>query len=195
VVSLVIEAPLAEDDVSAGVLDLLDHVNEVVRFHLLELLVVLNGLDLDTVLGLGLWGLEGAGEDHDLGVLDLLLHGGMGEVLVNDDTLNELGVLDGTTGLHDDLDQIEVHVLAVNVGNVEHGLDSKISKVVLALADDLGAESSGGALAEVSEVVLLDVNLLGDFVDFLYRNFTSLLKTISNFKRVNAFIEKLLGLF
>jgi len=120
VVGLIIEAPLAEDDVSTGVLDLLDHIVEVVLFHLLELLVVFNGLDLDTVLGLGLWGLEGAGQNANLSVFDLLLHGRVGEVLVNNDTFNELGVLDSTTALGDDLNQVEVDILTVKVSDVEH---------------------------------------------------------------------------
>jgi len=195
VVGLVIKAPLAEHNVGTGVLDLLNHISEVVLFHLLELLVVLGVLDLDTVLGLGLWGLEGAGQDANLGVLDFLSHGGMGEVLVDDDTLDELGGLNGTTGLGDDLDQIEVDVLTVKVGNVEHGLDSKVCEVILALADDLGAESSGGALAEVAEVILLDVDGLGDLLNLLDSNFTSLLETISDLEGVDALVEEFLSLF
>ena len=119
-VGLIVEAPLAEDDVSAGVLDLLDHVVEVVLFHLLELLVVFNGLDLDTVLGLGLWGLEGAGQNANLCVFDLLSHGGVGEVLVNNDTFNKLGVLDSTTRLGDNLNEVEVDILTVKVSDVEN---------------------------------------------------------------------------
>jgi len=195
VVGLVIKAPLAEHNVGTGVLDLLNHISEVVLFHLLELLVVLGVLDLDTVLGLGLWGLEGAGQDANLGVLDFLSHGGMGEVLVDDDTLDELGVLNGTTGLGDDLDQIEVDILTVKVGNVEHRLDSEVCEVILALADDLGAESSGGALAEVAEVILLDVDGLGDLLNLLDSNFTSLLETISDLEGVDALVEEFLSLF
>jgi len=195
VVGLVIKAPLAEHNVGTGVLDLLNHISEVVLFHLLELLVVLGVLDLDTVLGLGLWGLEGAGQDANLGVLDFLSHGGMGEVLVDDDTLDELGVLNGTTGLGDDLDQIEVDILTVKVGNVEHRLDSEVCEVILALADDLGAESSGGALAEVAEVILLDVNGLGDLLNLLDSNFTGLLETISDLEGVDALVEEFLSLF
>ena len=119
-VGLIIETPLAQDNISTRILDFLDHISEEILFHLLKLFVVLSRLDLDTVLGLGLWGLEGASEDHDLGVFDLFAHGGMGEILVDNETLNELGVLDGATKFANDLDQIKVHILALEVGNGEH---------------------------------------------------------------------------
>jgi hypothetical protein len=55
-------------------------------------LVVCSGLDLEAVLGLWLWRLEWAGKDDHLGVVNLLGHLRVGELLVKDDTLNELRV-------------------------------------------------------------------------------------------------------
>jgi len=78
---------------------------------------------------------------------------------------------------------------------VEHRLDSEVCEVILALADDLGAESSGGALAEVAEVILLDVDGLGDLLNLLDSNFTSLLETISDLEGVDALVEEFLSLF
>ena len=56
------------------------------------------------MLGLGLWGLEGAGENDTLGIVDLLGHLGMREFLINNDTFNERRVLDGSSSLSDNLD-------------------------------------------------------------------------------------------
>lgn len=76
-VGLVVEAPLTHGDVGARVLDLLDHVSEVVLFLLDHLLVVLTGLDNDLVLVLEFGGLEGASQDANLSVGDFLLHLGV----------------------------------------------------------------------------------------------------------------------
>lgn len=69
------------------------------------------------MLGLGLRGLERARQDGDLGISDLGRHLGVGEVLVDNDTLDQDGILEGTTDLAVDLDQLKVDVLALQVGD------------------------------------------------------------------------------
>lgn len=194
VVGLIIETPLAENNIGTGVLHALNHIGEVVGLHLSELLVLSGVLDLKLVLGLGLWGFEGAGEDAHLGVLDLLLHLGVREVLINDNTFNEFGVLDGTTGLGNDLDEIEVDVSTFDIGNGEHGFEGKVREVVLALGDDLGSEGGSGALSEVRVVIFVDVNLSCDFLNLGNRDFASLVKSVRNFEGVDTLVEELLGL-
>jgi len=194
VVGLIIETPLAKNHISTRVLNSLDHGFEVVAFHILELFVVGDGLDLNTVLGFGLWGLKGAGQDAHFGISKFLLHLGMSEVLVNNDTFNEAGVLNGSTGLGENLDEVEVDIAALEVSNVQNSLHGQVGKVILALADDLGAESGGGALTEEVIVVLGDVELLRDFVNALAGNLASEIETISDLERVNTLVEQLLGL-
>ena len=145
-IGFVVEAPLAEDNICTGVLYSLDHIGEVGLLHLLELFVLLSILNLEPVLGLRLRRLEGAGKDDDLGVINLFVHLGVREVLVNNDALNELRVLDSSTSLGDDLDEIKVDILPLEVGDMEHGLDSKLCEVVLTLAYNLGSEGRRGAL-------------------------------------------------
>ncbi len=64
----------------------------------------------------------------------------------------------------------------------------------MALADDLGAESSDSTLAEELVVILLDVDFFLDLADTLDSNITSLLKAISNLEGVNTLVKELLGL-
>jgi hypothetical protein len=66
--------------------------------------------------------------------------------------------------------------------------------MILALADNLGAESSDGTLAKELVVILLNVDLLLDFTDALGSDIASLLKTISNLEGVNSLIKEPLGL-
>jgi hypothetical protein len=66
--------------------------------------------------------------------------------------------------------------------------------VILALANNLGAESSCGALTEELVVILLNVNFFLDSIDSLCGNVASTFKSISNLKRVDALVEKLLSL-
>mmetsp|Transcript_40263 Transcript_40263/g.61440 ORF Transcript_40263/g.61440 Transcript_40263/m.61440 type:complete len:306 (-) Transcript_40263:19-936(-) len=193
-VGLVVETPLAEDNIGSGILDALNLVNEVLLLHLVKLLVVLGGLDLEVVLGLGLGGLEGAGQDAHLGILDLLLHLGVREVLVDDDSLDELRVGKGATGLGHNFNQVEVDILPLEISHVEHGLDGEVGEVGLALTDDLRAESGHGALSEEIMVVLGDVELFLDVVKLLDSDIAGLLKSVRNFKRVNSLVQQPLSL-
>ena len=72
------------------------------------------------MLGLGLWWFEWASKNDNLCVMNLFLHLGVREILVNNDSLNELGVLDGSASLCDNLDKVEVDILAFKICNVKH---------------------------------------------------------------------------
>jgi len=90
---LVIKAPLADLQVLAAVFDEFDLVHEVVLLGLMQLPIFFRTADVEFVLGLGLRGLEGAGEDLDLLVLHFLGHLGVLEVLVDHNSLDQLGLL------------------------------------------------------------------------------------------------------
>lgn len=66
VVRLVIEAPLADNEARADVLAALHHVDEVLLLGFLEGLVLLDRVNVDLVLGLGLRRLKGARQDRNL---------------------------------------------------------------------------------------------------------------------------------
>ena len=116
-VGLVVETPLADGQVRAGILYLLDHLDELLALVRLQLLELLDAADLELVLGLGLGGLKGARQDGDLGVAHLGGHLGVREVLVDDDALDEDGVLKGAADLAVNLDQLKVNILALKIGD------------------------------------------------------------------------------
>ena len=66
--------------------------------------------------------------------------------------------------------------------------------MLLALADDLGAEGGLGARPQLSVVVLEDVKLLLDFTDPVDSDLTSLVEAVSNFEGVDALLKELHGL-
>lgn len=68
---------------------LLDHVKEVLALCFAEGLELLDGVDVELVLGLGLGRLEGAGQDGDAGVLQHARHLGVAEVLVDYDAVDQ----------------------------------------------------------------------------------------------------------
>jgi hypothetical protein len=193
-VCLIVETPLADDNGGAGVLNLLDHIDEILLLHVGKLFVVGSRLDLEAVLGLGLGRLKGAGEDSDLGVVDLLLHLGMREIFIKDNSFDESRIFESTTSLGDDLDEVEVNILSLEIGDMENRLDSEVSVVGLAFADDLRAEGSHGALAEELVVVLGNVNFLLDLIKLLDSDLTSGVEAICNLKGVETLIKELLGL-
>lgn len=135
VVGLVVETPLANNEVSTGALKLLNHLSELLPLVILELLELLDGGDVELVLGLGLGGLEGASQDSQLGVQDLVGHLRMREVLVDNDTLDEQRVLEGTSDLAVHLNQLEVNILALEIGNRENSIHSNLSELVVRLGD------------------------------------------------------------
>ena len=146
------------------------------------------------MLGLGLGRLEGAGEDEDLGIGDFLLHLRVREVFVDNDTSHEGSVFQAAASLSDDLDVIKVNVSALQVSDGEHSLDSDVGHVILALADDLGAESGDGTLSEELVIVLLDVDLLLNLVNALNSNVTSSLEAVGNLQGVATLVEEFLSL-
>ena len=64
----------------------------------------------------------------------------------------------------------------------------------MALADDLGAESSSGALLKEFVVVLLDVDLFLNVLDAFNCDVACSLEAISNLEGMDALIKKLLSL-
>lgn len=156
-VGFIIETPLTKNEVGTGVLNPGDHIGEVVTFQISEFLIIFSSLDFETVLGLWLWGLEGAGQDHTLDIFDFLGHLAMREFFVNDNSFNELRVFDRASGLSDNFDEIKVDIFTLNIGDVENRSQGEVSEVVLTLTNNLGTERGGGTLSQVRVVVLLDV--------------------------------------
>ena len=89
---------------------------------------------------------------------------------------------------------IEVNIATVKISDCEDSLHSDVCHVILALAHNLGAESSCGALTEELVVILLNVNFFLDGIDSLGGNIASTFKSVSNLKGVDALVEKLLSL-
>lgn len=60
--------------------------------------------------------------------------------------------------------------------------------MILTRADDLGAKGSPCAGTKLCVVILVDIKLLLDLINLTNGDLTSLVETISNFKRVNTFL-------
>ena len=73
-VRLIVETPLADNEVGASVLDALDHIVELALLVLAQLLVLLHAGDVEFMLGLRAWGLEWACENSNLRVTHGVRH-------------------------------------------------------------------------------------------------------------------------
>lgn len=69
-ISLVVETPLANDQICPGVLNALDHVGELFLFVFPEFLVFIDRCNVQLVLRLGTWGFKGTSEDGKASVFD-----------------------------------------------------------------------------------------------------------------------------
>mmetsp|Transcript_8705 Transcript_8705/g.21477 ORF Transcript_8705/g.21477 Transcript_8705/m.21477 type:complete len:311 (+) Transcript_8705:48-980(+) len=178
VVGLVVKAPLADGEVGPAVLDLLDHLHKVLLLLLVQRLELLGRVHRDRVLGLGLGGLEGAREDAHLGVLDVLAHAGVRDLLVKHDPVDELRVLHLPPGAPLHLDQVEVDVLAVEVGDGHDGLDGDVGHVVEAARDNLGRQRGARHLHQGRDVLLVELDLVRDRVQVVARDLAGRLEPV-----------------
>mmetsp|Transcript_27203 Transcript_27203/g.92600 ORF Transcript_27203/g.92600 Transcript_27203/m.92600 type:complete len:580 (+) Transcript_27203:51-1790(+) len=195
VVRLVVEAPLADDHVRAAGLALRDHLREVVLLAGEELVVVLLGRDVELVLRLGLGRLEGARQDAHLRVLDLLGHLGVGDVLVDDDALDELRLLEAPAGLALHLDHVEVDVVAVDVRDGHDRVDGDLRHLPLVHVDDLRAQGRHGRLHEDLVVLgLVEGHGVRDVAQRFHRDLARGLEALGDAHGVEPLVQELLGL-
>ncbi len=118
----------------------------------------------------------------------------MGEFLVENDSFNETGIFERTASLGNNLNEVEVYIATLEVSNMEDSLESQVSILVLALADNLGAEGGLSTLSQLGVVVLEDVKFFLYFIDAADSDVTGLLKAIGNLEWVDALFQKFLGL-
>ena len=73
----------------------------------------------------------------------------MGEVLVNNDSLDQHRVLHLAADLSLDLDQLKVDISPFDIGDRENCVDSDLSHLPVTLVDDLGTQSGHGCQDQV----------------------------------------------
>jgi len=127
-VRLVVESPLADDQISTGVLNSLDHIRKLLLFVLPELVVLFYAGDIELVLRLRAGRLKRASENGEFGVLDPARHLGVGHVLVQEHTLDEGCIIERTTNFAIDLDQVEGDVFALHIRYLEHCIDGDLGE-------------------------------------------------------------------
>lgn len=162
-VGLIIEAPLAHDDIGSGLLASSDLVLEVLLFLGVEFVVIFGAGDVEVVFGFGFGGFEGAGENKDFGILDLFSHLWVGDVLVHEDSVDESGVLETASGFSGDFDEVKVDIFSFEVGDGEDGIDGDSGKFCFVFIDDFGSEGDHGGFDESLVVIFIDVDFFGDF--------------------------------
>mmetsp|Transcript_27580 Transcript_27580/g.60247 ORF Transcript_27580/g.60247 Transcript_27580/m.60247 type:complete len:315 (-) Transcript_27580:172-1116(-) len=189
-VGLVIETPLADDEVCTRVLALLHHVREVLLLRLPERLELLYGVNVHLVLGLGLRGLERASENGDLCVFDSLVHLRVANVLVEHDTVHQLRVFQLASHLGLNFDQIQIHILAFQVCDGEHGLHAHLRHGALAASNNLGRKGGHASLHEGLEVVLGVIERLRDLLQPCRGNLARHLVTFRNAKGMHATVKQ-----
>mmetsp|Transcript_9052 Transcript_9052/g.15310 ORF Transcript_9052/g.15310 Transcript_9052/m.15310 type:complete len:364 (+) Transcript_9052:294-1385(+) len=170
VVRLVVEAPLADDQVGATVLAALHHILEVFLLPREQALVGVFGGDIQLMLSLGLGRLEGAGEDAHLHVLEALGHLRVAELLVDHDAVDQLRLLQAATRLAFHLNHIEVNILRLKVGHGEHRVHSDLCHLALVHIDNLGAQGGHGRVDEGHSIVGSKLHLVGDGLQVLERH-------------------------
>jgi hypothetical protein len=110
---------------------LLDHLQELLFFILSQLLVLFHTLDIKLVLCLGPRWLEWTSKDSNFGISNDVGHLRMREILVDNNTLDEGCIFEGTPDFTIDLDELEIDVFTGKVGDGEDGIDGDVGKFVV----------------------------------------------------------------
>ena len=121
-IGLILKSPLAESDIALIVLEVSNHISEVLLLQFVQFLEAFSRGDVDVVLSLRLWCFEGTSEDGDSSIDDFLGHLRVREVLVNQDAFDELGVFNTASSFLLDLDQVQIDILPLQVSDCEHCL-------------------------------------------------------------------------
>ena len=193
-VGLVVETPLADGQIGARGLYLVNHLDKLLALVRLQLLELFDARDVEPVLRLGLWRLERACEDGDLGVPHLGRHLGVREVLVDDDALDEKGVLQRAAHLSIHLDELKVDVLALEVRHREDRVNGDVGKLVVRLGDDLAAQARPGHLDQVGSLLLAELDHVRDLVELGNGDVAGLVVPVGDPDGVDSLVDELGGL-
>ena len=137
-IGLIVKAPLAEDNVGSRLLDLFDHIHKVLLLLISQLGVILGIGYVEVVFCLGLGSLKWTRDNGNLGIGDDFIHLRMRELLIDEDSLDQLGLLERPSSLTDDLNQLQIDLLSVHIGHRENGIDCHLGEMILATGDNFG---------------------------------------------------------
>ncbi len=160
----VVDALLAEEDVCTACNDLVDDALDHPLLFVEEHLELVRTCYADLCVDLGFLELDSSVQEQNLCVLDNAGHAGVHALFIDDHTLNDLGVLDGTTDLLLDLHKIGVDG-AIGVCNHCDRPDNEIGEFILCGLGTLAGHGSIGDLFEHRHVIGFDVD--GDLVEDL----------------------------
>lgn len=193
-VSLVVKSPLADDQIGTSSLDLGHHVLKGLLLVCLQLSELVDGANIELVLGLGLGGLEGARQNGNLDVGDVSGHLGVRHVLVQNHSSHKLGVFEGSSDLAIDLNELKVHVLSVEVGHSQNSVHGNVCEEIVGLGHNLGAQGGLGGLDESRLVNVRYRHGVGNLLESLHGNLGGLVETVGNSNGVDTLLDKLVGL-
>lgn len=161
---------------------MVDHIGKVLLFQLVKLPEGFCACDVQVVLGLRFGGFEGTGKNGDLGFFYLLGHLRMGEILINQDTINQLGILHTSTCFPLHLDKVEVNILSGKVSNTKDSLNSNLSQLLFILAHNLRPQTNHSSINKFSIVLIIKFDLLCNSVQMLESDLDGHIVPIGNFK-------------
>lgn len=115
----------------------------------------------------------------------------MGEVLVDDDSLDQKRVLQRPAHLAVDLDQLEVDVFSLEVGDRHDGVDGDLCELVMCLGNDLAAQACPCHLEEVLGLVLAELDGVGDLVQLRHCYVTGLVVAVCDADGVDSLVDQL----
>lgn len=136
----------------------------------------------------------GAAMLTDLGVLDVLRHLRVRELLVDHDAADQLRLLQSTARLALHLDHVEVDIVVIQVGHRQHRINCNLRHLPLIDIDDLRAQRSHGGVNQRSRVVLAELHPVRDSLQMLVRHLRSSLEALRDPNRMQSSRQQLLSL-
>lgn len=166
---------LGDDNIGVELEDGLTHAFDLNLLHSERLLEISSIGELHGGHGLSLLVLKGAIEEDNTGVADHAAHIGVGDVLVEHDTVENDAVLEHTAGNLLDLGVplgVDLNVLTVLLVDSADGLDGEVDDKVAPLGSELSANAALDNLGKVS--IIRHVNGVGHRLGHLAKVIKSL---------------------
>jgi len=134
-VRLVIEAPLTDDQICAGIFHPLDHVRKFLFLIFSELLVLVNAGDVQFMLRLWARRFERTCEDGEFRILNKVGHLRVRHVFVDENAFDQRSVREGTSDFAIDLNEVEGNVAPLQICHSQHSVDGYLCELFKFLGD------------------------------------------------------------
>lgn len=148
-VGFVIESPLAQNNISSTLFNFLYHIYKVLLFFVGQFLIILCIGNVKVVLSFWLWWFKRTSQNCNLSIGDTFFHLRMREFFVNENSLNQLSLLQTSSWLTNNFDEVEIDIFSFHISYTQNCINSNFSQVLFTLGNNFWTQSNFGTFNQI----------------------------------------------